>query len=87
MKYDRLTFYKGRSLVKGGSWRWRFQAAGNGAKLANGGESYKHLADAIAGAARVTAIPVNAVALTDNQVHPYQYKRCDGTMVEIVFKW
>jgi uncharacterized protein YegP (UPF0339 family) len=53
MENDTLTFYKSKL---GGQWRWRYQAAGNSEKLANGGESYRSLDDAINSAFRVCGI-------------------------------
>lgn len=50
MEYDTITLYKSWMSRQ---WRWRYQALGNGAKLANGGESYAHVHDALVSAFRV----------------------------------
>ena len=49
---DELEFYRDEA----GEVRWRYRAAGNHEALADGGEGYGALADAMAGAYRVTGI-------------------------------
>jgi hypothetical protein len=51
---DKLTFYRSGLLKK--QWRWRYQAGGNSEKLANGGESYHRLEDAMKAAFRVVGL-------------------------------
>jgi hypothetical protein len=57
MEYDTLTFYQTGIFKK--QWRWRYQAAGNSAKLANGGESYVDIANAIDSAFRVCGLEID----------------------------
>lgn len=51
---DTLTFYQQRLTKR---WRWRYQSAGNRAKMANGGESYSKLSDCVRAAFRVCGLP------------------------------
>ena len=51
---DTLTFYKSGILNRG--WRWRYRSGGNFSNLANGGESYEKLEDAMKAAFRVLGL-------------------------------
>lgn len=55
MDIDRIEIYQGRGLRKG--LRWRYIAAGNNARLANGGEAYSSTDDLFATLIRVCGLP------------------------------
>lgn len=54
MEHDTLTFYQSGLFTK--RWRWRYQAAGNGAKLATGAEAYDDKDWALKSAFRVCGL-------------------------------
>jgi hypothetical protein len=55
---DRIEIYRGKGLTKGQrGWRWRYIAAGNQKRLANGNESYNNQDDALEGMRRVCGLP------------------------------
>lgn len=81
MDEDRLTIYKSRALLRSG-WRWRYQAAGNNSKLANGGEAYNSVSDAIESAFRVVGI--NYGLLGDARDVEGVYERAGRSTVRVV---
>ena len=60
---DRIEVYKDRA----DEWRWRYRAA-NGRKIADGAEGYQNIADAMKGAAAVTARTLIFVETKDGPV-------------------
>lgn len=78
MDYDRLSFYRS-GLRK--QWRWRYQAAGNNAKLANGGESYGKLDDVIASAFRACGLVGTTVEVSKSVI----VIRPDGVEIFVKF--
>jgi hypothetical protein len=54
MDHDTLTFYQSGIFTQ--KWRWRYQAAGNGENLANGGQGYKDRDWALKSAYRVCGL-------------------------------
>lgn len=50
--YDRLDVYPSKRMLNSG-FRWRYVAAGNQSRMANGGQHYNDFVDCLTGALRV----------------------------------
>lgn len=83
MEYDTLTFYQSGLFTK--RWRWRFQAAGNGAKLATGAEGYDDQDWALKSAFRVCGLGNPFEHFGDVHVDTL-IKRVDGAEVMVRFR-
>ncbi len=84
---DLLTIYRSRSGRTPG-WRWRYQAAGNRAKMAAGNQAYSSLDECIRAALRVVGlghVADGAVRdLTDDGVDELVLGRVDD---QLVVRW
>lgn len=63
MEHARVTFYRQRSVVRRG-WRWRHQAAGNAAVLADSGQAYTEFWDCLDGWAKLAGVRPEALRYT-----------------------
>lgn len=89
MGIDTLVLYsKKRLLDTAPQWRWRYVAAGNHEKLANGGESYQQLEDCVLAAARVTGFNPQTLDWDLIETHPngtevFHVQRAGGGLLRI----
>lgn len=84
MDHDTLTFYQSGLLVK--KWRWRYQAAGNSEKLANGSQGYKDLDWALTSAFRVCGLGNVFSIVADRRYDTTVRREEDDRMIEIRFR-
>ena len=77
---DEIQIY--RSGLRG-HWRWRYTAAGNHRRLANGSEGYAELSDLLDSMCRVTSIRRNAALWTVGEHH---VQRVNGEPIWVVIR-
>lgn len=57
---DRIEVYQSKTPFRRG-WRWRYVAAGNNARMGNGGEAYRRSEAALEAAVRVCGLPASVL--------------------------
>lgn len=89
MGIDRVEIYlRKRLLDVEPQWRWRYVAAGNSAKLANGGEGYGKLEDCVLAAARVVGFDPHSETNWDlierfGSTEVFHVQRAGGGLIEV----
>lgn len=84
MNIDRIEIYKSRRVLKRRrEWRWRF-VAGNGKRLANGGEGYANLGELLDALARVIGVARGDLLELQVSRNAYSINRAGRTIHMVV---